>query len=345
MSDKANTEGLARHPASTAGNYPVVRGKCLACGHDTLFLGRGGHVTCSWLSCPEPGFMRKVDDLRDQLADAKHDLEQMRTEKEMWRETLDAQERELAEVRRERDEWIEAHGVQMKANHNVILERDRLREENERLQRDLEHERGLRSSYQDKYNTWVVPEIEAAERRAAKLREALKRVQSFMRTVPKRADTRCWCNGRAHFNRILQRREVEHDMVCDSLSAIEKTLAEAAADADAPDSGAGRDDPTGGLHRSHDYDPGTRTFRAKPTPDPAGEREDDDYDEEADTPLFCAECGASGCCLKSQPADPNTVAVPRETLERWRDVIDDDNAWALMDEIDALIGRGKGDTR
>lgn len=28
--------------------------RCPACGHQTLFIAVGGHLTCSWLKCPEP---------------------------------------------------------------------------------------------------------------------------------------------------------------------------------------------------------------------------------------------------------------------------------------------------
>src|SRR5690606_9027876 len=27
--------------------------RCPACGHQTLFIAHGGHLTCSWLKCPE----------------------------------------------------------------------------------------------------------------------------------------------------------------------------------------------------------------------------------------------------------------------------------------------------
>lgn len=33
---------------------PIVRGRCPACGTSGLFLGNGGYVTCSLISCPEP---------------------------------------------------------------------------------------------------------------------------------------------------------------------------------------------------------------------------------------------------------------------------------------------------
>ena len=34
--------------------FPRVQGRCpMGCG-ETLFLGAGGYVTCSWIDCPEP---------------------------------------------------------------------------------------------------------------------------------------------------------------------------------------------------------------------------------------------------------------------------------------------------
>ncbi|MCX5144633.1 DUF6085 family protein [Streptomyces sp. NBC_00338] len=37
-----------------------IQGRCPACGSASLFLGEGGHVTCSRIDCPNPG---AVDDL------------------------------------------------------------------------------------------------------------------------------------------------------------------------------------------------------------------------------------------------------------------------------------------
>lgn len=34
--------------------WPKVQGLCPACHRDTLRLGDGGHVTCTWHECPEP---------------------------------------------------------------------------------------------------------------------------------------------------------------------------------------------------------------------------------------------------------------------------------------------------
>jgi hypothetical protein len=47
---------LLSSPAKVfATNFPDVQGRCSACGLTTLFLGAGGHVTCSWAECPNPG--------------------------------------------------------------------------------------------------------------------------------------------------------------------------------------------------------------------------------------------------------------------------------------------------
>lgn len=34
--------------------FPDVQGTCPACGRRSLFLGEGGHVTCSQSDCPDP---------------------------------------------------------------------------------------------------------------------------------------------------------------------------------------------------------------------------------------------------------------------------------------------------
>lgn len=47
----------AQQPASTAplaAGFPLVKGRCPACRHASLFLGTGGYPTCSNHECPEP---------------------------------------------------------------------------------------------------------------------------------------------------------------------------------------------------------------------------------------------------------------------------------------------------
>lgn len=36
--------------------------RCPACGNQTLFVGEGGHLTCSWLECPAPGVERFLEE-------------------------------------------------------------------------------------------------------------------------------------------------------------------------------------------------------------------------------------------------------------------------------------------
>lgn len=40
--------------APAAAAHPLVKGRCPACNGSSLFLGSGGHVTCSRLDCPNP---------------------------------------------------------------------------------------------------------------------------------------------------------------------------------------------------------------------------------------------------------------------------------------------------
>ncbi len=54
--DYPNTVGLEPHPAQPAARMPMVVGRCPACNlKGSLFLAQGGCVTCSSLSCPDPG--------------------------------------------------------------------------------------------------------------------------------------------------------------------------------------------------------------------------------------------------------------------------------------------------
>lgn len=37
-----------------------VRGRCPAGCGETLFLGKGGYVTCSWMECPDPALASQL---------------------------------------------------------------------------------------------------------------------------------------------------------------------------------------------------------------------------------------------------------------------------------------------
>lgn len=41
---------------------PRIRTRCPSCGHDTLFIGSGGWLVCSWLDCKSPGAINHVAD-------------------------------------------------------------------------------------------------------------------------------------------------------------------------------------------------------------------------------------------------------------------------------------------
>ena len=53
--ERMNTTDLTPHPARAAAQYPIVKGRCPACGYRSLFLAAGGYVTCSVIPCPDPG--------------------------------------------------------------------------------------------------------------------------------------------------------------------------------------------------------------------------------------------------------------------------------------------------
>jgi len=44
-----------------------IRTRCPSCGHDTLFIGNGGHLTCSLIGCKQPVVERAIDDLRAEV--------------------------------------------------------------------------------------------------------------------------------------------------------------------------------------------------------------------------------------------------------------------------------------
>ena len=42
----------------------AIQTPCPSCGSKSLFIGTGGHLTCSWLECEEPGLERKIAQLK-----------------------------------------------------------------------------------------------------------------------------------------------------------------------------------------------------------------------------------------------------------------------------------------
>jgi hypothetical protein len=45
---------------------PKIATPCPTCGNSTLFVGSGGHLTCSWLKCRQPGVEVAIDALKQQ---------------------------------------------------------------------------------------------------------------------------------------------------------------------------------------------------------------------------------------------------------------------------------------
>lgn len=63
---------------------------CPSCGAKTLFIGSGGHLTCSWLKCKEPTVSRAITKLRNDLMDARQlATDRGRTLQEVYEKTMD----------------------------------------------------------------------------------------------------------------------------------------------------------------------------------------------------------------------------------------------------------------
>lgn len=57
--------------------------RCPACGRDTLFIGSGGWLTCSWLQCPNPGVDGALQQAREDIVRAsqlQHEVDEARRE-------------------------------------------------------------------------------------------------------------------------------------------------------------------------------------------------------------------------------------------------------------------------
>lgn len=50
---------------------PRISTRCPSCGHDTLFIAKGGHLTCSWLECGSPGLARYIEQAVSDLTGAR----------------------------------------------------------------------------------------------------------------------------------------------------------------------------------------------------------------------------------------------------------------------------------
>lgn len=54
ISKAHNSDAVELQTTAPADGNPIVQGRCPACRGTCLFLGSGGHVTCSRLDCPNP---------------------------------------------------------------------------------------------------------------------------------------------------------------------------------------------------------------------------------------------------------------------------------------------------
>lgn len=50
----------------TTPNKQGIVTRCPACGHQTLFIGAGGHLTCGWLPCRNPSVEDAIESLREE---------------------------------------------------------------------------------------------------------------------------------------------------------------------------------------------------------------------------------------------------------------------------------------
>ncbi|MFC8008712.1 DUF6085 family protein [Streptomyces cinereoruber] len=72
--DKTGMRWWMRQPEPNPN--PRVQGYCPACRGESLFLGSGGHVTCSRLDCPAPTAVddllhRRVHDVTTRIGDSR----------------------------------------------------------------------------------------------------------------------------------------------------------------------------------------------------------------------------------------------------------------------------------
>ena len=71
---------LCADGAAMSEKMGAILDRCPSCENNTLFVGSGGWLTCSWLSCEEPGVTRSVDALKERIVELETDLHYARTE-------------------------------------------------------------------------------------------------------------------------------------------------------------------------------------------------------------------------------------------------------------------------
>ena len=57
---------------------PRIQTPCPSCGNHTLFIGTGGHLTCSLIGCREPGVERAIAALRAENEKIRHGASRLR---------------------------------------------------------------------------------------------------------------------------------------------------------------------------------------------------------------------------------------------------------------------------
>jgi len=84
--------------------------RCPSCGGCFLFIGKGGHLTCSLIGCDEPVFDRAVDNLRAEVERLK--AENYNSSRTTHRPTtkLRTENKRLREALKGARDMIERHG-------------------------------------------------------------------------------------------------------------------------------------------------------------------------------------------------------------------------------------------
>lgn len=63
---KLDEQAAALQSLLMRGTEPIVD-RCPSCGAASLFIGKGGYLTCSVIRCREPGVGRAIEELREAL--------------------------------------------------------------------------------------------------------------------------------------------------------------------------------------------------------------------------------------------------------------------------------------
>lgn len=117
---------------------------CPSCGFTTLFIGTGGHLTCSWIECKNPGVQTTIEALKAEVNRWKANHDNVVNIKRRLSKMYGERCREIAALRIDVERLTHLHDLDHKLadqwrdkNETLLAANDKLRAEIRSLRRDV----------------------------------------------------------------------------------------------------------------------------------------------------------------------------------------------------------------